>query len=92
MNKEILYSKEFLKHYKARILSNKALEFRFNERVSLFLIDRLNPVLHDHQLNGKMKQFRSFSIKGDCRVIYMVMQDEIIFLFVDVGTHNQVYK
>ncbi len=92
MNKDILYSKEFLKHYKVHILSNKALESKFNERVSLFLIDRINPVLCDHQLKGKMKQFRSFSIKGDCRVIYRVIQDEVIFLSVDVGTHNQVYK
>ena len=92
MNKDILYSKEFLKHFKTRILPNKNLEDRFRERVTLFLQDRTNINLHDHQLQGKMRQFRSFSVKGDCRVIYKETQKDLIFLFVDIGTHNQVYK
>jgi len=46
--------------------------------------------LHDHALTGKLAGKRAFSIAGDIRVIYVEFDDFIVFL--DIGTHNQVYK
>ena len=46
--------------------------------------------LYDHALTGKLAGKRAFSIAGDIRVIYVELEDAIVFL--DVGSHNQVYR
>jgi len=45
--------------------------------------------LRDHKLIGKKKNFRAFSVTGDIRVVYIIV-DSNIWLF-DIGSHNQVY-
>lgn len=82
--------KRFRKHYKLRILPNKTLDKRFDERYDLFVENPANPVLNDHPLTGKFKGYRAFSITGDIRVIYKIETSAI--RFYDVGTHNQVYR
>lgn len=81
--------RQFRHHFKKRIAPNPKLIKQFEARLKLFLKDRKNPVLKDHRLVGKQKNFRAFSITGDVRVIYRV-QGRVV-RFYDVGTHNQVY-
>ncbi len=89
----ILYTKQFLKHYRKRIKPYPKLQKRFKERVKLFAVDRTTPILYDHKLKGKKRSFRSFSVSGDVRVVYHKQDEEtVLFLDVlDVGTHMQVY-
>ncbi len=86
---KIYFTKTFKKHYLKRIHSNKNLDNQFKKKVKLFLINKKDPLLKDHPLEGKMKGFRAFSITGDVRVIYYL--DKNIAYFVDIGSHNQVY-
>lgn len=79
----------FNKHFKVRILPNKNLVRKFEERLVLFLKKPDNPILKDHKLVGKMNGYRSFSIGGDLRVIYRIIGDTLELY--DIGTHNQVY-
>lgn len=81
--------KQFLKNYRKRIIPHPTIDHKFKERLKLYLLDPSNPILKDHQLTGKKKSFRSFSITGDIRVIYKI-EAEVIRLY-DIGTHNQVY-
>jgi len=81
--------KQFSKNYKKRILSHSRLDKRFEERLELFLRDRLNPILKDHKLSGSMEGLRAFSVSGDIRVVYRIA-GEVIELY-DIGSHNQVY-
>ena len=92
--KEISYSKTFKKRYKERVFGNKNLKKRVAYRINLFKIDPTPEILKDHPLTGKYKYSRSFSISGDVRVIYQVrtFKDRIVFIIVDIGTHNQVYE
>ena len=87
---KIHYSKLFLKHYKKRILPHPSLRKRFQVRLKLFEKDTKNLVLGDHALKGEKQSFRSFSITGDIRVIYH-KEDSNSVIFIDVGTHPQVY-
>lgn len=87
----IKYSKDFIKSYKKRIRSNLKLKKRFEERLEIFIEDQSSPVLKNHLLSGKMRNFRSFSVAGDMRVIYFQENDDSI-IFIDVGSHNQVYN
>lgn len=84
------FTKSFKKNYKKRIHGNKNLENRFEDRYDLFINNQSDEILKEHQLSGKLKGFRSFSITGDIRVIYYI-HDNTAYL-VDIGTHNQVYK
>jgi len=86
---KIGYHKRFLKNYKVRILPNKSLDKRYEERMALFIKNPQSSILEDHPLKGEWKGFRAFSITGDIRVIYQI--DQGVVLLYDVGTHNQLY-
>jgi len=79
----------FNKHFKARILPNKNLVRKFEERLEQFLEKSNEPILKDHKLTGEMNRYRSFSIGGDLRVVYRI-RGNILELY-DIGSHNQVY-
>lgn len=81
--------KQFLRNYRKRILPYSKLANQFEERLKLFLQNPQNPILKDHELKGKKKAFRAFSITGNIRVIYKI-EDYVIRLY-DIGSHNQVY-
>lgn len=89
MNKKIYYSKEFKKNYKARYLGQTKIQKQIETRINLFLSDRNNPILRDHKLVGIRHKQRSFSVTGDIRIIYIEFED--YYLFLDIGTHSQVY-
>lgn len=55
----------------------------------MFLAGQRGTPLNDHALSGNLQGKRAFSITGDIRVIYVELEDRLIFL--DIGTHNQVY-
>lgn len=80
----------FKKSYKNRIASNKRLVQQTEARITLFETDRKNSKLRDHKLTGAKKDLRAFSVTGDIRIIYLpISENEVIF--IDIGTHNQVY-
>ncbi len=80
----------FKKAYKVRIASNKKLVLQTEERTILFKLDRKNPILKDHGLTGANRKLRAFSVSGDIRIVYMpISATEVIF--IDIGSHNQVY-
>lgn len=88
--KPIKRDKTFEKHFRQRITPNHRLKARFKERLALFMAGEFGHPLHDHALTGKLAGKRAFSIAGDIRVIYIELEDIIVFL--DVGSHNQVYR
>ncbi|MBI3486516.1 type II toxin-antitoxin system YafQ family toxin [Candidatus Daviesbacteria bacterium] len=47
------------------------------------------PTLKDHKLIGKKFGFRAFSVTGDIRVVYKLINSDV-WLY-DIGSHNQVY-
>lgn len=88
-NKRIILSKDFRRNLAKRFGIGSKLEKTINERIEMFLHDRTNPILRDHHLLGRLAQYKSFSITGDIRIIYMEEEDR--YIFMDIGTHNQLY-
>lgn len=86
----ITFHPNFKKVYKKRFAGNNKLINRFNERTVVFISDLTNPTLHNHHLTGSMRQFWSFSITGDIRVVYKIISENEVEFF-DIGSHNQVY-
>ena len=88
--KPISRHRTFKKNFLLRINSNKKLRRQFEKRLNLFVSgERGNPI-NDHALTGSRKGQRSFLISADIRVIYTETKDTILFL--DIGTHNQIYN
>ena len=88
--KPIKRDKTFEKHFKQRISSNEKLKKQFKERLSMFMAGALGYPLRDHALAGKLTGKRAFSVAGDIRVIYVELEDVIVFL--DIGIQNQLYR
>lgn len=87
---ELRRSKQFEKNFKKRISPHKKLVLQFEERLALFISGVTDSPINDHALVGVLKGRRSFSITSDIRVIYEEINGLVIFM--DIGTHNQVYK
>ena len=90
IKKPIYFDDVFVEHYKKRVLKDKSLHELYKQALTLFLKNPHSPSLDNHRLKGKMSSKRAFSVDDDCRVIYRDEKDR--FLFLDIGSHNQVYK
>jgi len=88
--KHIQFAKKFSKNYLIRISRNPGRKKQFDERYEMFISGIRGYPLFDHALTRNMKGLRSFSIGGDLRIVYR--ETETHYEFLDVGTHNQVYK
>ena len=86
----IYFHQDYKKAYQRRISKNLKLRQKTLERIKLFQKNPDNPSLKDHPLKGARMGLRAFSITGDIRIVYLpVSKGKVIFL--DVGSHNQVY-
>lgn len=82
----ISYSKNFIKQTKK--LNHDARK-KLLERITIFSDNPLHPLLRNHQLKGKYKNYRSIDVTGDIRALYLQKENEAIF--DAVGTHSQLY-
>jgi mRNA-degrading endonuclease YafQ of YafQ-DinJ toxin-antitoxin module len=55
-----------------------------------FTIEPFAPTLKTHKLSGKFRDFWSFSIDYDARVLFYFTEDDKA-VFVDIGSHDEVY-
>ena len=87
---KIAYSPAIAMAYKKQIKNQTAIQKLFTDIVVLFLQDPYHPQLRTHKLKGFLKDFYSFSIDYDLRVIfYFASENEVIF--ENIGSHDEVY-
>ena len=87
---KIAYSPAFARAYKKQIKNQIALQQLFSERVALFIADPYHTQLRTHKLKGILKDFYSFSINYDLRVIFYFASDSEV-IFENIGNHDEVY-
>ena len=87
----LVYSKTFIASYaqllkhQPRLLKtcqHKLLQFSKNPKIK---------ILQDHQLVGKYRHKRAFSITKAIRVVYQPVDHNTVRL-LKIGTHDQVYQ
>lgn len=61
----------------------------FRDALELFSEDQYYPALRNHPLTGKYQDFRSIDVTEDWRALYRTEPERIIF--VEIGTHEQLY-
>ncbi len=84
---EVSFSSPFKRAFKKRIKGNAELEAKFWQKLAQFTVD---PSLKTHKLSGKLKDLWSFSLGYDKRVLFY-FADEKKAVFVDIGSHGDVY-
>jgi mRNA-degrading endonuclease YafQ of YafQ-DinJ toxin-antitoxin module len=88
---EVSFSDSFKRTFKKRIKSTD-IETEFWIRLELFIKDPFDYQLRTHKLSGKLKDLWSFSMGYDLRVIFYFTKDKPKkAVFVDIGTHDEVY-
>ena len=73
-----------------RIRPSTKLCKQFDDCYEAFAQGQRNYPLYDHALRDKLKGRRAFSVGNDIRVIYE--ETDEAYLFLDIGSHNQVYN
>jgi len=87
---KIYLDSTYVKHYQKRIASKINLCSKTAERIKLFQQEPDHPLLKDHSLTGSHFGHRAFWITGNIRLVYERVGDNEV-LFLDIGTHPQVY-
>jgi addiction module RelE/StbE family toxin len=88
---EVSFSDSFKKVFTKRVKSTK-IEPEFWIRLELFVNEPFDPRLKTHKLSGKLKDLWSFSIEYDLRVVFYFTKDKPKkAVFLDIGTHDEVY-
>lgn len=86
--KSIILHKRFEKSY---LKFTKKIKDSFKKRRDLFLENNKDPLLGVHLLHGEYDGFQSFKVTGDIRVIFKEIKKNI-FLFLDIGSHSELYE
>ena len=87
---KVSFSSSFKRAFKKRIRANSDLETKFWQKLEIFKSDPFEQSLKTHKLSGKLKELWSFSIAYDARVLFY-FTDEGNAVFVDIGSHEEVY-
>ena len=85
--KRIEYSRRFQKNLRK---ASPKIQQAFLRRRRIFREHPNHPLLNNHRLTGQYKGCRSINVTGDWRAIYQETKKEIIF--IDLGTHSQLYR
>lgn len=83
-------SRELDKRFKKIKDRDKQLSTRIHKQLELFQQNHLHPSLKVHKLAGRLRDLWSMSIDKSYRMTYFLIEGEAYF--VDIGTHDQVYK
>ncbi len=84
---EIRFSAKFRKQFSR---AEENVKHAFNNRLILFQQDQTNPILRNHALTGKYRNYRSINVNGDWRALFS--HDGNIITFEMIGTHSQLYR
>ncbi|GHT68615.1 hypothetical protein FACS189452_08620 [Bacteroidia bacterium] len=88
---EVSFSTSFQRAFRKRIQHTNA-ESAFWAALDLFVLNPFTNQLRTHKLSGKLQDLWSFSFGYDLRVVFFFTDDTPQkAVFVDVGTHAEVY-
>lgn len=87
MQMEAIFHKNFKKRFKKLPLK---IQRQFYERLELFLRNKFDKTLNNHEVGAAFPDCRSINITGDCRAIFYEQKDAVIFIII--GTHSDLYS
>lgn len=52
---------------------------------------KLSATYLDHKLKGELSAYRECHIQGDLLLVYQLINQDLILILVDVGSHNDLF-
>ncbi|MEA2019351.1 MAG: type II toxin-antitoxin system YafQ family toxin [Campylobacterota bacterium] len=90
MKYRLFKTNSFKRSYKKQRLNDEE-ELAYIDIIYNLLCDnKLAEKYKDHQLIGKLKEFRECHIKPDLLLIYLIEDDTL--KLVDIGSHSELFK
>ncbi|OGG13377.1 hypothetical protein A2773_06050 [Candidatus Gottesmanbacteria bacterium RIFCSPHIGHO2_01_FULL_39_10] len=87
--KQIVFSTSFRKAYRERIVLHPHLVKLFRKKFKIFK-SKDQVELYIHALGGRMTGQSAFFLDYDLRLVFKETKNS--YIFIDIGTHPQVYQ
>jgi addiction module RelE/StbE family toxin len=87
---EITFSSSFKRAFKRRIAGKIEREEKFRSKLEVFKSNPFEASLKTHKLSGKLKDYWSFSLEYNLRIVFYFAENEKV-VFVDISSHKEVY-
>ncbi|MDD3998498.1 MAG: type II toxin-antitoxin system mRNA interferase toxin, RelE/StbE family [Candidatus Shapirobacteria bacterium] len=84
---EVQYLPKFLRQYQK---IPKKVKIKAEKQEAIFRKNPFDPRLKTHHLIGKLKEFWSFSVDYQYRIIFQFADENIVWFYL-IGTHS-IYK
>ena len=84
---KIFYTKKFEREYKKL---GKNIKLKIESRENVFRKNPHSSTLKTHKLSGELKDFWSFSVDFNCRIVFEFVDSGNVF-FHSIGDHD-IYK
>jgi mRNA interferase YafQ len=52
---------------------------------------KLPPSYRDHHLHGEYAEYRECHVQGDLLLVYQIIDEELLLLMVNIGSHNDLF-
>lgn len=87
----VTFNRKFQRKFEK--LSEKV-KIAFKKRLDIFITNKFDSRLRNHNLKGKYINYKSIDITGDWRAIYHELEDGRVewVEFVEIGRHSNLYK
>lgn len=93
MKYSIKRTSTFKKQFKKILKSGKYREKDFIKVLNKLLNDEvLEDSYKDHQLKGILEEYRELHIKPDWLLIYKKIDDELVLLLLQTGSHSELFE
>jgi addiction module RelE/StbE family toxin len=84
-------SRNFEKKLKKFIKKNPELKAILKEKLQILQKNPFDPKLKTHKLSGNLKDFYSFWLTYEYRIVIKIYPKEKLVEFYAIGTHDEVY-
>jgi mRNA interferase YafQ len=88
----VVRTKKFQKSLK-KVIKSSCLKNRKDAEKVVSLLKEGNKLPNkykDHQLKGEFKDYRECHIKSDLLLVYQVIENELVLLLIDIGSHSEL--
>lgn len=87
---KIVLTPHFRRSFKRLVSRNEKMKQVVRDHLKQFEKNPQDQRLKDHALVGKFNGYRAFSMGYDLRAIYQKKGE--VYIFFDIGTHDQIYS
>lgn len=89
MKYKFYFTSKFKKEYRKLSAQNMEAVDKIIQR--LLNGEKLEPRYCDHQLSGKLKDFRDCHVRPDLVLIYKIEEDILLLTAVNIGSHSNLF-